>query len=211
VTDDSDAQANADADADADLAWTTLDSDVAYTCPGFDVVHDEVRLPDGAETDYDYLDEPPAAVVLPFTPDGEVVVIEEWRQAVGRVNRGLPAGSMESGESDPTAAARRELTEETGYEAGSIEPTVTVEPANGVADSVHHHFLARECTPTGAQDLDADEQIRVDTVAFEDLLTDVLAGTVRDGRTVTAVLFYAATGGAGGEPEAGGGDGAPGR
>lgn len=192
MTDDADA----DTDTDGDLAWTTLDSGVAYTCPGFDVVHEEVRLPDGAETDYDYLDEPPAAVVLPFTPAGEVVLIEEWRQAVGRVNRGLPAGTMEPREPDPTAAARRELTEETGYEAGSIEPLVTVEPANGIADSVHHHFRARDCTPTGEQDLDADERIRVDTAAFEDLLADVLAGAVRDGRTVTAVLFHAATAGA---------------
>jgi ADP-ribose pyrophosphatase len=182
-----------DADPDDDLAWTTLDSDVAYTCPGFDVIRDEVRLPDGVETDSDYLDEPPAAVVLPYTPAGEVVLIEEWRQAVGRVNRGLPAGTMEPGESDPTAAARRELTEETGYEAESIDSLVTVEPANGIADSVHHHFRAHGCVPTGEQNLDPDEQIRVQTVAFADLLADVLAGAVRDGRTVTAVLFYAAS------------------
>jgi ADP-ribose pyrophosphatase len=173
-----------------DLAWETLDSEVAYTCPGFDVVHDNVRLPDGTETDYDYLDEPPAAVILGFTPEREVVVIEEWRQAVGRVNRGLPAGSME-GEEDPEAAARREITEETGYEAGSMEFLLSTEPANGVSDAVHHHFLAEGCTPTGEQDLDADEEIRVETAEYDEVLRSVLAGDVRDGRTALTLLFHA--------------------
>jgi len=177
--------------ADRDLAWETIDSDIAYSCPGFDVVHDDVRLPDGTETDYDYLDEPPAAVILGFTPDGEVVVIEEWRQPVGRVNRGLPAGSME-GEEDPEGAARREFTEETGYEADSMEFLLATEPANGVTDTVHHHFLAEGCTPTGEQALDDDEEIDVETVEYEELLSSVLAGDVRDGRTALTVLFYAA-------------------
>ena len=78
--------------ADDTLRWETLDTEHDYTCPGFDVRRDDVELPDGTDTDYHYVDESPAVVVLPLTPDGEIVVIEEWRQAVGRVNRGLPAG-----------------------------------------------------------------------------------------------------------------------
>ena len=101
---------------DDPLRWETLDTEIDYTCPGFDVRRDDVQLPDGTETDYHYVDESPAVVILPLTPDGDIVVIEEWRQAVGRINRGLPAGSMEAGE-DRTVAAHRELREETGYEA----------------------------------------------------------------------------------------------
>lgn len=178
--------------SDDPLAWETLASETAYTCPGFDVVHEDVRLPDGAVTDFDYLSEPPAVVILPFTPDGDVVLIEEWRQAVDRVNRGLPAGTTEPDDDDFAAAARRELAEETGYEAERIEPLETVEPANGVANAVHHHFVAHDCTPTGDQDLDHDESIRVTTASFDDLYAEVLAGDVRDGRMVLAVLAYAA-------------------
>jgi ADP-ribose pyrophosphatase len=176
-------------DADADLAWETVDSRVAYTCPGFDVVHDEVRLPDGTETDFDYLSEPPAVVVLPLTDAGEVVVIEEYRQAVGRVNRGLPAGSVEGGESLRTAA-RRELAEETGYTAETLEPLTTVEPANGVSDAVHHHFLARGCRPDADRDLDFNESIRVRTEPYAALREAVLDGEVRDGRSALAVLAH---------------------
>ena len=88
-------------DPDDDLAWETLHSDTDYSCPGFDVRRDDVRLPDGTETDFHYVDEPPTVVILALTPDGDVVLVEEWRQAVGRVNRGLPAGGVEDDDADP--------------------------------------------------------------------------------------------------------------
>jgi ADP-ribose pyrophosphatase len=172
------------------LAWETLSAKVAYSCPGFDVRHEEVRLPDGTGTDFDSLDEPPAVVVLPFTPDGEVVVIEEWRQAVGRVNRGLPAGSVEPGDESLAAAARRELSEETGYEAGSVEFLTTVEPSNGVSNALHHQFVAHDCRPAGDQALDADESIRVDTATLDALDGAIADGTLRDGRSALCVLYY---------------------
>ena len=178
------------ANGDDPLAWETIDSAVAYACPAFAIRHETVGLPDGTETDFDYLTEPPAVVILPFTSDREVLLIEEWRQAVGRVNRGLPAGTVESEDADLESAARRELREETGYEAGRLRQLTTVEPANGVADSVHHYFLAEGCTPAGEQDLDADESIRVLEASHEDFREAVQAGEVRDGRAVFALAFY---------------------
>lgn len=181
------------ADADDALAWERLDTAVDYVCPGFDVRRDGVRLPEGIETTYHYVDEPPAVVVLPFTPDGAVVTIEEWRQAVGRVNCGLPAGSVESEDADLAAAARRELAEETGHEADAVERRLTVEPTNGIANSVHHVFVARGCRPTGEQDLDANESIRVRIRDYDDLLATAVDGDLRDGRSVLALLHYELT------------------
>jgi ADP-ribose pyrophosphatase len=177
---------------DDPLAWTTTGSEVAYTCPGFSVRRDDVRLPDGTEGAFHYVEEPPAAVVLPFTPDGEVVLVEEWRQAVGRVSRSLPAGSLEGGE-DPAAAARRELAEETGHVADAVEHRCTVEPSNGLASVEHHHFVARGCTPGASQDLDPDESIRVVTLDYPDLLSAVVDGRLADARTVVAVQRYELT------------------
>ncbi|ESP88790.1 NUDIX hydrolase [Candidatus Halobonum tyrrellensis] len=183
-----------DADDGGALAWETRESRLDYSCPGFDVRRDAVRFPDGTDGEYHYVDEPPAVVVLPFTPDGSVVCIDEWRQAVGRVNRGIPAGSMESGE-DPAEAAARELREETGHEAETLDPLVTVEPSNGVANSVHHHFVARGCTPTADTAFDADESIRPVTVDYATLREAALSGDLRDGRAVLAVSNYEASDG----------------
>ncbi|GAA0726209.1 ADP-ribose pyrophosphatase [Halorubrum trapanicum] len=189
-----------------DLSWETLDSAVDYACPGFDVRRDEVRFPDGETDGFHYVDEPPAVVVLPLTPDGDVVVIDEWRQAVGRVNRGIPAGTMEPEDGEPKdsdsengdpettdaieRAAARELAEETGYEAAAFERLTTVEPTNGMANSVHHHVLATGCEPTAERELDHNESIAVETVPYDDLLAAVVDDGLRDGRAVTAVLWY---------------------
>ncbi|QLD90760.1 NUDIX hydrolase [Natronomonas salina] len=173
------------------LAWETLDSEIDYSCPGFDVVRDDVRLPNGTETDFHYVSEPPSVVILPFTTDGDVVVIEEWRQAVDRVNYGLPAGGLEADDNDLLAAAHRELAEETGYEAEGIEQLATYEPSNGLFDSVFHYVVARGCTPTAEQDLDHNESIRVDTTTFPDLREQAVTGDLRDGRSALAILQYA--------------------
>ncbi len=172
------------------LAWETLGRETGYTCEGFDVVTDAVRFPGGDEGEYDYLVEGESVVILPFTADGEVVVIEEWRQAVGRVNRGLPAGGVEDGEA-PRAAVDRELAEETGYEAGAVEHLASVEPANGFSDAVFHYFRAEDCSPTADRDLDYNESIRVDTADFDALVAAVREGRLRDGRTTLAVLYHA--------------------
>ncbi len=172
------------------LRWETLDSTVAYSCPGFDVVTEDVRLPDGTETEFDYLTESPSVCILPFLPDGDVVCIQEWRQAVSRVSTGLPVGGVEPTDADLEAAARRELAEETGHEAETLDALTTVEMANGIADTVLHYFVARGCRPTAAQALDHNESIDVTSMAYEDLLAAVRDGDVRDGRAVLALSYY---------------------
>jgi len=174
-----------------ELAWETLAVETSYACEGFDIVTETVRLPDGTETTFDYLAEGESVIVLPFTRDGDVVVIEEWRQAVGRVNYGLPAGSLESDDDDPATAVERELGEETGYEPGTVEHLTTVEPANGFSDAVFQYFLATDCTPTADRNLDYNESIAVETTTFDALVEAAREDELRDGRTMLGVLYYA--------------------
>lgn len=176
------------------LRWETVGSDTDYACPGFAVRRDDVRLPDGTETEFHAVVDDPSVVVLPFTPDGRVVVIDEWRQAVGRVNHGLPAGGIEPDDSDPADAARRELIEETGYTAESVEHLVTVEPANGVANFVFSYYVARGCRPEAEAKLDHDESIAVSTTGWETLRDRVLAGDLRDGRSLLGIQHALLTG-----------------
>jgi len=172
------------------LHWETIAEEVVYSCDGFDVRNQDVQLPDGSRTEFDHVSEGASVVVLPLTEYGKVVIIEEWRQAVDRRNRGLPAGSVEDGE-DPDVAARRELREETGYEAETVAHLTTVEPANGFADSIFHYYVARGCERTAAQDLDDTESIAVETTTMDELVSAVQDGELRDGRTAFGVVYYA--------------------
>lgn len=174
----------------SDRRWETIDSEIAYSCEGFDIVNETVELPDGTRTEFDYLSEGESVVILPFTGDGEVVVIDEWRHAVKRDNHGLPAGSMEPDEETATAV-RRELREETGYEGGEIEYLESFEPANGYCDSQFHYYVARGCEPTAEQELDTNETIDVSTTSFEELLKAVRDGTLQDGRSAAGIMYYA--------------------
>ena len=171
------------------MEWTTLESELAYACDGFDIINERVELPDGDRTEFDYLSEEESVVVLPFTADDRVVVIDEWRHAVRRVNRGLPAGSIEPGE-NPEEAVGRELAEETGYRPDEHEHMTTVEPANGFSDAVFHYYVARGCEQVAGQDLDVDETIETTTTTFDELLAAIREGALRDGRSAFAVLYY---------------------
>ena len=174
----------------ADLAWETTESRTGYTCPGFDIITEDVVLPDGTETDYDFLHDDPAVVILPFTPEENLVVIDEWRHAVKRVNTGFPAGSLEADDEDLAVAARRELEEETGYVAGEMTYLDSFEPANGISDAIHHYFVARECRPDGEQDLDFNESIQVRETALDALREQLREGEIQDGRTALGLLLY---------------------
>ena len=172
-----------------EAAWKTIKEKSAYQCPGFEIINKVIELPNGTQTDFDYLSEPPAVVILPFIDEEKVITIKEWREPVQRVNWGIPVGTMEPDEA-PDVAAKRELQEETGYEAGSMEHMITLEPVNGVADTVHHYFIAHNCAPTAQQKLDEDEQIEVDIVNVDKVATAALTGKLRDGRAVTAMYRY---------------------
>lgn len=168
----------------------TLSSETVYEARDFSVIEDTLQTPAGERYAIEYISEPPAVVVYPYTPDGEVVVIDEWRQPVGRTSRSLPVGSLQDGE-DIEAGARRELREETGYEAADVEHVRTVEPANGLSDAIHHHVVAFGCTPSGDQALDDDEHIEATTVPEEALQEALATGDLRDGRTALAIAARA--------------------
>jgi ADP-ribose pyrophosphatase len=182
---------NRQPDSRSDQAWETLGAQTVYTCEGFDVVNEDVQFPTGTIAGFDYVAEGESVVVLPFTTDGAVVVIDEWRQPVRRVNRGLPAGSIEPADDQPCDAVDRELAEETGFEAGTVEHLTTVEPTNGFADAVFHYFVARDCTPTATQRLDYNETIEVETTTFDALVEAARDDDLRDGRSMLGVLYYA--------------------
>lgn len=114
--------------------------------------------------------------VVALTEAGEMVLVEEYRHASGRVIRGLPSGTVEPGE-DPAVAMPRELTEETGHQAADWMrlPTVWANPATQT--NRVHGFLALDAVPSAAQDFDPGETIEVVTVPVAEAVAALLDGS----------------------------------
>ena len=126
-----------------DYIWRKLRSESVLRTPHYGVHVDRLRHPHGHEVDYYVIDHPrQAAGVVATDYVGRVLMVQQWRHPVGKLLWSLPAGGMEEGEPADTAA-RRELLEETGCTAASIEPLYVCHPNPATTNQAYHLFLAR--------------------------------------------------------------------
>lgn len=129
-----------------------------------------------------------AVVVLPIADDGRIVMIRNDRFAVGQTLWELCAGTLEEGE-DPARCAERELVEETGYSAGTIEPLCGFFTSPGFCTEFLHCFVATGLKPM-SQSLDEGEKIEVEALPPSQVMEMIRAGRVRDGKTIAAILYW---------------------
>jgi ADP-ribose pyrophosphatase len=130
---------------------------------------------------------PGGAAVVPLLPNGSVVMIEQYRYAVGTTLWEIPAGRLEEGE-NPLACAVRELEEEAGYKAVHMLKLADIYSAPAYCSEIISIFLATELLP-GSQQLDGDEFIRVVTLPIEDALHQVQTTGVSDAKTLVGLLL----------------------
>jgi ADP-ribose pyrophosphatase len=136
---------------------------------------------------------PGAVVLLPVLDDGRLVLIRNYRFAIDQTLLELAAGTRErddNGELEDIAlCAARELEEETGYRATSLEPLLGFFPTPGMSDEFMHVFLARGLRKT-AQRLDPAEQIEVELLSVAEVLECIRTQQIRDAKTIAAVLYF---------------------
>jgi len=147
-----------------------------------------ITTPRGLEIERVMIIHPGAVVVLPLLDDATVVMIRNYRPAAGQMLLELPAGTLETDES-PEACARRELTEETGYHAGRIEPLFDFYTSPGVLSERMFAFLARDLEP-GGQALDHGEEIDVEPVALDRIRQLLTEGRLQDGKSIAVLASY---------------------
>ncbi len=161
-----------------DDAWRVTASSYAIDTRFLRLRKDSIELPDGTLIEDYYVRESRGfAIVFAMTPDERVVLVRQYKHGIGRVLLELPAGSIDPGE-EALHAATRELAEETGYEASSVEYVrgFVADPTN--SNTIAHLFLARGARRTCEQNLDVTEAIDVELASFDELRAMVRDGTI---------------------------------
>lgn len=151
------------------------------------VQRDRVTLPDGADTTREYIRHPGAVAIVPVLGDGSIVLVKQCRYAMGTVMWEIPAGKLDHGpEEDAGECARRELSEETGYEAGSWQYLVSIATTPGFSDEVIHLYKAWNLKKH-AQHTDEDEFIGVQAFTPAEIRRMIAEGELFDAKTLCAL------------------------
>ena len=171
-----------------------LDSQVAFEGPLFRVTRDHIIEPGGQESHKDVIRHNGSVVILATDPgkkkkDPWVVIERQYRHAAGQFLWELPAGKLDAGEA-PIDGARRELAEETGYQAKKWSELVVYFASPGFLGESMKVFLA-EGLVAGDPHPEEDEHIDFRLVKLSELLEMVDKGKIVDGKTLTSVLLYA--------------------
>jgi len=153
----------------------------------FDVVLEKVTLPNGVIKDREIVRHPGAAAMVPLLDGGKVILVRQYRHAVGKFLLEIPAGTLEPDEG-PMECARRELVEETGYEAENLAKLAEILPAPGYTDEHIHIFLATRLR-LAEQKLEDDEVLQVQPTPLDTALDMIRQGEIQDGKTIAGLLL----------------------
>ncbi len=152
---------------------------------------DDVELPDGSRTSLESIRHPGAAAALPFLTDGSVVLVRQYRHAMGGMILEVPAGKLDPGDT-PESCAVREVEEEVGYRAGRLVPCGSIFTTPAFTDEIIWLYEAHDLEATATAH-EADEVIEIITMPFEEAVAAVREGRIRDGKSVAVILHALAT------------------
>ncbi len=153
----------------------------------FTLRKETVTLPNGVTAQLEVIRHPGAAAVVPLLDDSTVIMISQYRHAVGSLVWEIPAGTLSAGES-PLGCAKRECAEETGYEPGTLHKLAEIVPVPGYSDERIHMFLARGLK-RAPRCLDPDEVLTVRPVPLAQALEMIRTGDIQDAKTIVGLLL----------------------
>jgi ADP-ribose pyrophosphatase len=128
--------------------------------------------------------------VVAVTPDGRIVLVNQFRFGVNQLSLEIPGGVIEAGE-DPLVVGVRELREETGYGGGRARILGSVYPNPAIQDNRCHYVLVEDAVPVGPMQWDPDEEIQVSTAPVDEVLGWARSGRIMHSLSVAALMVYA--------------------
>ena len=154
-----------------------------------DFYQDTMQMPSGNITKWDLIDHKGAAAVVAVRDDGKLIMVRQYRNALEQVTLELPAGCVDYRGEPTIEAAKRELTEETGYTAESFDLLISIFTTVAFCNEKIDIYLARGLKP-GQQNLDENEYINVEAYDIEELCQMVYDLKIVDSKTVAGIMSY---------------------
>lgn len=149
---------------------------------------DTVRMPDDRKTTREIIEHSEAMAAIPVDAAGNILLVEQFRYAVGKTLLEVPAGGIEPGENTEDAV-RRELREEIGYLPGKVTRLGGFYSAPGFCTEYLHLYLATDLTPSPLHAEDTDG-IKVVPVKIEQIYDLIASGSICDAKTIAGLLFF---------------------
>jgi 8-oxo-dGDP phosphatase len=151
---------------------------------------DDVVMPGGGVAVREIVEHPGAVAIAALDADDRLMMIHQYRHAVGRRLWELPAGLLDVRGEDPLITAQRELTEETGLTASDWSTLIDLLPSPGFTEESVRVYLARGLTDVGRPAVEGDEEADLTTrwVSLPVAVRMVLSGTIVNATTVSGVL-----------------------
>lgn len=157
-----------------------------------DIYKDTMEFSNGKREEWDFVSHRMgAAAILPILPDGKLLLVRQYRNALERETIELPAGCRDSLTEDTKVSAIRELEEETGYRSKKVSFLLSLRTTVAFCDEYIDVYLAEELEP-GEQHLDDSESIEVEAYKLEEVCQMIYQGKIQDSKTVAAIMAYAA-------------------
>jgi ADP-ribose pyrophosphatase len=156
----------------------------------FSVVVESITTRRGGKMDVEIVRHPGSVVLIPVTPNGDVILVRQYRHAIGRSAWELPAGTLKPNE-EPKKAAARECHEEIGLVPGYLQELGTLYPTPGYCDEEMTFYKAtglREAGPDDEQaEQDEDEDIETQAFSVEQIHAMTRSGEIIDMKTVAGM------------------------
>lgn len=148
----------------------------------------EVELPNGKRAVRELVRHPGAVAIIPFTDEGRLVLVRQFRKPLDKEIFEIPAGKLEKGE-DPSVTAQRELVEETGYHAEKMRLVTSFYTSPGFADEILYIFEA-EGIKEGQKRTEEDEFVETYIFTLEEALDLMASQKIHDAKTAFAIMYW---------------------